>query len=93
MGYGFLAPKDAAPKAKAAALKALQIDSSLAEPHASLGYIKLYYDWDFPGAEQEFKKAISLNPNYEVAYDWYGLYLTAMGRNEDARKIIEKGHK
>jgi tetratricopeptide (TPR) repeat protein len=90
LGYGFLAPKDAAPKAKAAALKALQIDSSLAEPHASLGYIKLYYDWDFPGAEQEFKKAISLNPNYEVAYDWYGLYLTAMGRNEDARKIIEK---
>jgi len=90
LGYNFLAPKDAAPKAKAAALKALQIDPSLAEPHASLGYIRLYYDWDFPGSEQEFQKAISLNPNYEVAYDWYGLYLTAMGRNEDARKIIEK---
>jgi len=90
LGYSFLAPKDAAPKARAAALKALQIDSSLAEPHASLGYIKLYYDWDFPGAEQEFKKAISLNPNYDVAYDWYGLYLTATGRNEDAHKIIEK---
>jgi tetratricopeptide (TPR) repeat protein len=90
LGYGIIAPREAAPKAKAAALKALEIDSSLAEPHASLGYIKLYYDWDFTGAEQEFKKAISLNPNYDVAYDCIGLYLTATGRFEDARKIIEK---
>ena len=91
LGYGsFLAPSDAALKAQAAALKALQLDSTLAEPHASLGYIKFYYSWDWHGAEQEFLKAISLNPNYEIAYDWYGVFLTAMGRLEDARKVIEK---
>ncbi len=91
LGYGsFLAPSDAALKAQAAALKALELDSTLAEPHASLGYIKFYYSWDWHGAEQEFLKAIALNPNYEIAYDWYGVFLTAMGRLEDARKVIEK---
>ena len=91
LGYGsYDAPINTFPKAQAAAMKAVELDPSLADPHASLGYYKLYYTWDFPGAEEEFKKAISLDPSYENAYEWYGIYLTAMGRAEEARKQIEK---
>jgi adenylate cyclase len=91
LGYGsFDLPGNTFPKAQAAAMKAIELDSSLADPHASLGYFKLYYAWDFPGAELEFKKALLLNPKYEIAYDWYGVFLTAMGRLEEAHKIIEK---
>ena len=91
LGYAsFLAPNDAIPKAKIAAAKALEIDSTLAEPHASIGFFKFYYDWDWAEAEKEFKKAIVLNPNYEVAYDWYGYYLTAMERYDEAAAILKK---
>ena len=91
LGYGsFLAPKEAFPKALEAATKALQLDSTLAEPHASLGYYRFYFDWDWAAAEQEFRAAISLNPNYEIGYDWYGYYLTAMKRYEEARTILKK---
>jgi adenylate cyclase len=91
LGYGsFLAPKDAFPKAKEAATKALQLDSTLAEPHASMGYYKFYYDWDWAAAEQEFRHAIASNPNYELGYDWYGYYLTAMKRYDEAAIIFEK---
>src|SRR5258706_5247607 len=80
LGWGsFLAPRDAFPKAKEAADKALELDSTLAEPHASLGYYKLYYDRDWSVAEKEFQTAIRLNPKYENTYDWYSTYLTAMG--------------
>ncbi|MBI4470830.1 MAG: protein kinase, partial [Acidobacteria bacterium] len=64
------------PRARAAALKALEIDDTLAEAHTSLGLIKVIYDWDFTGAEKEFKRAIELNPSYPYAHVWYGLYLT-----------------
>ena len=91
LGYGsFLAPKEAFPKAKAAAIKALELDSTFAEPHASLGYIEFYYHWDWNAAEKQFKTAISLNPNYVVAYDWYSVHLTALERSEEAREIIKK---
>lgn len=91
LGYGsFLSPNEAFPKAKEAADKALELDSTLAEPHASLGYFKLYYDRDWEGAEKEFQTSIRLNPKYEIAYDWYGYYLTAMGRFEEARVTIKK---
>ena len=91
LGYGsFLAPKEAFPKALEAATKALQLDSTLAEPHASLGYYRFYFDWDWAAAEQEFRAAISLNPNYEIGYDWYGYYLTAMKRFEEAGTILKK---
>ena len=73
-----------------AATKALQLDSTLAEPHASLGYYRFYFDWDWAAAEQEFRAAISLNPNYEIGYDWYGYYLTAMKRFEEAGTILKK---
>jgi serine/threonine protein kinase/Flp pilus assembly protein TadD len=79
--YDVLPPREAAPKAKEAAIKALGLDDRLAEPHAALGYVKTSYDWDLPGAEQEFKRAIELNPNYATAYYWYAQ--TLAGRRWD----------
>ena len=90
LGYGsYLAPKDSFPKARAAAEKALEFDASLAEPHASLGYVRLYYDWNFAEAEKEFQRSIDLNPHYAAAHHWYSVYLTAMERPKDARREIE----
>lgn len=91
LGYGsFDAPVNTFLKAQEAATRALEIDPTLAEPHASLGYINFYYAWNWQAAENEFQKAISLNPKYEIAYDWYGVYLTAMGKFDEARKTIDK---
>src|SRR2546425_177801 len=81
---GSLSPSEAAPKAKAAAMKALELDDTLAEAHTSLAFIKLNFDWDWTGAEREFKRAIELNPNYSNAHHWYSHYLMAMGRIEES---------
>lgn len=81
--------KEAFSKAKDAAMKALQLDPSLAEAHASLGAIKCT-DWDWSGAEREFKEALALNPNYATAHVWYSAYLTSMGRFEEAVKEAER---
>ena len=81
IGYGgFLAPEEAFGKAKAAARRALELDSTLAEPHATLGFSLMYFDWDWPGAEREFRVALARNPSYATAHEWYGLFLAAMGR-------------
>jgi TolB-like protein/DNA-binding winged helix-turn-helix (wHTH) protein/Tfp pilus assembly protein PilF len=91
LGYlSYLAPKEAFPQARVAALKAIELDPQLAEPHASLAYVHLYYDWDWPKAETEFKKAIELNPNYATAHDWYMVYLMAMGRTTEAETQIHR---
>ena len=91
LGYGsYLAPKDAFPKARAAAEKALELEPRLAEPHASLGYVRLYYDWKFADAETEFRRSIELNPNYATAHHWYSVYLTAMERPTEARREIDR---
>ena len=91
LGYlSYLAPEEAFPQARAAAMKALELDGTLAEPHASLAYVRFYHDWDWPGAEAEFKQAIALNPNYAAAHDWYSYYLTAMGRPEEALVEIRR---
>lgn len=74
---------EALPKAKAAALRALEIDDSLAEAHTSLGYINAF-SWQFGEAEEEHKRGIQLNPNYPTAHQWYGVYLRAMGRVDEA---------
>lgn len=80
-----LIPKaDAIPKAKQASMKALQLDDSLSEAHVSAGRIKTYYDWDWAGAEREFKRAIELNPNSGDAHREYGAYLTNIGRSAQA---------
>ena len=81
---GDVAAAEVFPKARAAAEKALALDSSLAEAHTSLAYVKFSYDWDWNGAEAEFKRAIALNPNYATAHQWYGQFLRLMGREEEA---------
>ena len=80
---GYLAPRDAYPQAKAAAIKALELDENLAEAHASLALAACFYDWNWQEAEKEFKRAIALNPNYATAHLWYGDYLDRMGRFEE----------
>jgi tetratricopeptide (TPR) repeat protein len=82
--YGYLREKEAYPKARAAAEKALEIDNTLAEAHTSLAWIKCAYDWDWEGAEKEFKRAIELNPNYANAHHWYAIYLMWMTRHDEA---------
>lgn len=77
--YGTLTPHEAYPKARAAAEKALEIDGDLPEAYNSLGVVKLFYEWDWPGAELAFQKAIQLNPSYPDAHQRYGMLLTAMG--------------
>src|SRR5205809_517289 len=85
LGYGsLLSPNDAFRKAEAAALHALQLDSTLAEPHATLGFVRMYYYWDWAGADREFQHALALNPSYATGHEWYGLFLTAMGRYDEA---------
>lgn len=85
LGYGsVLAPADAFPKARAAAQRALDLDPALAEPHATLAFVHMYYDWDWKGAEREFRRALDLDPTYATAHEWYGLFLTAMGRFDEA---------
>ena len=79
-----MAPTEALPKAKEAALKALAIDDTLAEPHVSLAHILYYYDHDFASAEREYKRAIELNPNYPTAPQWYAVYLMSVGRFDEA---------
>src|SRR5437660_1787762 len=87
---GTVSPNEALPKAKAAALKAIEIDASLAEPHVSLAHIKYYYDRDWPGAEREFKRAIELNPNYPQAHHWYAIYLAWAGRTNEGLAEIKR---
>jgi tetratricopeptide (TPR) repeat protein len=72
------------PRARDAALKALQLDPSLAEPHAALGMVACHYDYDWPTAEREYKKAFELNPSYASAHQYYALGLMAHGRFADA---------
>jgi serine/threonine protein kinase/Tfp pilus assembly protein PilF len=78
--YGHLPTKEAMPKAKAAAAKAVAIDDTLAEAHTSLGFVKLNFDWDWLGAEKEFKRAIDLDPRYPLSHEWYSLCLLAEKR-------------
>ena len=77
---GGLPSKDALSGARKAALKAIELDNSLAEPHASLAFIEETYDWDWPAAEKEYKQALELNPGYAPAHNWYAGYLTYTGR-------------
>jgi TolB-like protein/DNA-binding winged helix-turn-helix (wHTH) protein len=82
--YQVLSPKEAIPKAEAAAKKALELDATLADAHTSLAWSRFAWDWDWRGAEQEFKRAIELNPSYANAHHWYATYLFGMGRYPEA---------
>lgn len=88
--YTGIPPREMYPQAKAAALKALEMDDDLAEAHTSLAAIKADDEWDFPGAEAEFRKAILLNPNYPTAHQWFAQYLAYVGRFEEAIAEIGK---
>ncbi len=77
------------PRARDAALKALQLDPTLAEPHAALGMVACHYDYDWPTAEREYKKAFELNPNYASAHQYYALGLMAHGRFAEANTQLE----
>jgi len=81
--YGSMAPSVAAPRTKEALTKALEIDPELAEAHASLGLMKQNFEWDWVGAEKEFRRATELNSNYPTAHHWFGLFLCQMKRNDE----------
>ncbi len=95
--YGFLAsstggqpPREAYPRAKAAAMKALELDDTLGEAHCTLGFFRLLYDWDFAAAEAEYKRAIELSPNFANAWDGYGFYFKATGQHEAAIRACQR---
>jgi TolB-like protein/DNA-binding winged helix-turn-helix (wHTH) protein/Tfp pilus assembly protein PilF len=81
---GGLPPRQAMPEAKAAALKALQIDGTLAEAHTSLAMVHLLYEWDLAACEKEFRRAIELDPNYTTAHHWYSHCLLPLGRTKES---------
>jgi eukaryotic-like serine/threonine-protein kinase len=82
-------PDEVFPKAKAAVARALELDDSLAEAHASLAYIHTYYDWDWAGAEQEFQRSLQLNPNDAAVRHRYSRYLATVGRIDEALREIK----
>jgi tetratricopeptide (TPR) repeat protein len=82
--YTVMTPNEAFPKAKEAAIQALQLDSELAEAHATLAFVNFYYDWDGPAAEKEFAIALQENPNYAMAHSWRGFNFAVMGRFSEA---------
>jgi len=96
--YGYLGGDDPAAqsesvaKAKAGARRALELDETLSEAHASLGLFAMNYDWNWAEAEKEFRRAIELNPNYATARQWYGEFLAYMGRFDEAVAEIERAH-
>jgi TolB-like protein/DNA-binding winged helix-turn-helix (wHTH) protein/Tfp pilus assembly protein PilF len=89
-GYGVTPQTESMPKARAAALKALELDSSLAEAHTSVALITENFDFDWPRAEQEYRRAIELNPSYATAHQWYAEYLALLGRFDEALAESER---
>ena len=89
-GLEVLPPDEAMPKARELAFKALRLDAGLAEAQAVLGMVRLKYEWDFAGAEENFLRALELNPSYAQAHFWYSLYLEAMGRGDEA--VLQARH-
>ena len=79
------------PKAKESAIKALSLDNTVAEAHASLGHVLMNYDWDWPTAEKEFKRSIELKPDYATAHQWYAIhYLTATNRLDESIQEMKR---
>ncbi|HEX9217308.1 MAG TPA: winged helix-turn-helix domain-containing protein, partial [Gemmatimonadales bacterium] len=88
--YGILSPRDAFPRAKAAATKALALDDNLSEAHTSLAFILDLYEWGWAPAEKEYKRALALNPGYATAHHWYAWHLMVMGRNGEGIAELKK---
>jgi tetratricopeptide (TPR) repeat protein len=87
---GGWAPNEAYPVARQAAVRALELDETLSEAHASLGYISFYYDWSSPAAENEYRRALELSPNYATTHHWYAMSLMCLGQPDQALARIEK---
>ena len=88
--YAVMTTKEALPKAKAAAMKALELDNTLSEAHTSLAFCLEGFDWDSETAEAEFRRAIELNPGYATAHHWYAWHLALVGRKSDALSEMRK---
>ena len=88
--YAVMTPKEAFPKAKAAAIKAVELDNTLGEAHNSLAFVLDGFDWDFNSAGKEFRRAIELNPGYATAHHWYAWHLSLLGRFDEAIAEMKK---
>jgi TolB-like protein/DNA-binding winged helix-turn-helix (wHTH) protein/tetratricopeptide (TPR) repeat protein len=88
--YAVMTPKEAFPQAKAAAIKALELDSTLGEAHNSLAFVLDGFDWDFDSAGKQFQRAIELNPGYATAHHWYAWHLSLLGRYDEAIAEMRK---
>ncbi len=91
--YSLMPPEEAYPRAAAAAKRAIALDDSLSGAHSSLAFVDFYWSWDVPGAEREFQRALTLDPNSVVAHHWYATYLLHMGRFKESLEEIEKAQK
>ncbi len=90
LGNAVLPRKEAMPLAKASAVKALELDETIAEAHTSLAFVSMQYEWEWSKAEREFKRAIELSPGYATAHHWYAYYLMAVGRTDEAIAEIRR---
>jgi eukaryotic-like serine/threonine-protein kinase len=88
--YAVLPAMDTFPRARTAATRALELDPTLGEAHASLGWMKSQFEWDWAGTEREYRRAIELNPEYGTAYHWYAWYLATVGRHAEAVQSIRR---
>ena len=88
--WGTTPPRESFPKAREAALRALQLDDSLAEAHTSLAFVRANYDWDFAAGEKEFQRAIALDRNYATAHQWYAMQLATAGRFPEAEHEMQQ---
>ena len=88
--YAFLAPNEAFPRARAAALRALELDPDLAEAHNSLASVQHLYDWDLTAAEESFRRAMELTPEYPTCHWWYAFLLMVMGRRDESLAEVER---
>jgi tetratricopeptide (TPR) repeat protein len=79
-----IAPDEAFPRARAAAVRALELDAQQPEAHVSLGLVRAFWEWDWAGSESAFRRAIAIAPGYAMAHCWYGYLLSALGRHEEA---------
>src|SRR5205823_5922808 len=88
--YGNIASQEAARQSKAAATRALELDDSIVEPRTSLGFVYSWFDWNWPAAEREFRRAIELDPGHFWTRVWYGISLAAQGRHDDAEREAKR---
>jgi tetratricopeptide (TPR) repeat protein len=91
--YSLMPPNEAYPRAQAAARRAIALDDSLSDAHSALGFVDFYWSWDVAGAQREFVRALTLDPNSVNAHYWYGTYLLHLGRYSESLEEVEKAQK